>query len=286
VKRSRKIKSIPISAVTVPNPRDRRQAPFKELVTSIARVGLKRPITVSDHNGSGKYELVCGEGRIEAFTALKAKEIPAIVTDVSAVDCILLSLVENIARRRHSPVELVGDINRLAKQYDANEIAAKLGALPDYVKAVCQLLKNGEEQLIKALERKAITPTLALEIARADTPALQRALLQLYADGSHTIEQIAKIRKLMGDRRRRQAKSPEQDVTPADLVRVYRQETARHELVARKADLTHMRLMFIVSALKTLLSQRMFVKLLREEALDKIPLPLLRHISALPEGVT
>jgi ParB family chromosome partitioning protein len=78
MRRNRKIRSIPISAITVLNPRDRRPAPFKELVGSIASVGLKRPITVSHRDGSGNYELVCGEGRIEACAALKQKEIPAI----------------------------------------------------------------------------------------------------------------------------------------------------------------------------------------------------------------
>ncbi len=40
-----------------------------------------------------------------------------------------------------------------------------------------------------------------------------------------------------------------------------------------------MRLAFIVNALKSLLDERMFVSLLRDEGLDKIPLPLLRKLS-------
>jgi ParB family chromosome partitioning protein len=286
MKRTRRIRSIPISAITIPNPRDRRQAPFKELATSIARVGLKRPITVSDRKSSGNYELVCGEGRIKALSAHQVQEIYAVVTDLSTEDCILLSLVENIARRRHSPVELVGDIGRLSKHYDVNQIATKLGVLPGYVRAICRLLKNGDEHLIKAVERKAISPELALQIARADTPQLQRALLQLYSDGNYTMAQVAKIRKLMTGSKRKQAKLPEPEITPADLVRIYRQETDRQAVVARKADLTQMRLSFILSAMKTLLSQRMFTKLLREEGLDKIPLLLLRRISASTDGVT
>lgn len=83
MKRIRKIKSIPISAIEVINPRDRRPAPFKQLVASIAAVGLKKPITVSVHERPGRYELVCGQGRIEAFAALKAKEIPAILVDAT-----------------------------------------------------------------------------------------------------------------------------------------------------------------------------------------------------------
>ena len=41
------IRMIPISAITVLNPRVRNKKIFNELVTSIAHLGLKKPITVS-----------------------------------------------------------------------------------------------------------------------------------------------------------------------------------------------------------------------------------------------
>ncbi|WLA85834.1 ParB/RepB/Spo0J family partition protein [Bradyrhizobium elkanii] len=194
--------SIPISAIRIVNPRDRFEEPFTEMVRSIARVGLKRPITVSDRDGSGEYELVCGQGRIEAFAKLKATEIPAIVTNLETEDCILLSLVENIARRQPSPVESVSDIGRLAESYDTGEIAAKLGVPAQYVKAVRYLLRNGHHNLIKALERRAVTPTMAFEIARANTPQLQAALLRLYKSEKRSVAEIAKIRKLFEQRKR------------------------------------------------------------------------------------
>jgi ParB family chromosome partitioning protein len=284
MKRHRKIKSIPIAAITMPNPRDRQEAPFKELVASVAALGLKRPITVSGHKGSETYELVCGQGRIEAFAALKAKEIPAVLVEATAEDCILMSLVENIARRRHSPVELVGDIGRLARHSDPQEVAAKLGVSEAYVNTVCYLLRHGEDRLIKALERKTVLPTLALEIARARTPQLQAALLELHTRDGHTTHEVAKIRKLFGESRRRANRVTEQEVTPAGLVRAYRRETDRQKLVARKAALANMRLLFIESALRTLLNERMFITLLREEGLDRVPLPLLRRLSAARAG--
>jgi hypothetical protein len=41
-------------------------------------------------------------------------------------------VIENIARRRHSPVELVRDIGRLAKTYKAADIAAQSGVKQDF----------------------------------------------------------------------------------------------------------------------------------------------------------
>lgn len=281
MKRSRKITSIPISDLNVLNSRDHNRTRFKELVRSIEMLGLKRPIVVSKHGDSSSYDLACGEGRIEAFTALGQMEIPAILTDASVEDCILMSLVENIARRRHSPVELVSEIGRLAKNYSTSEIATKLDLSPDYVRSITYLHKHGEERLVSAVERGIIPPTLAVEIAKAKSPKLQGALLETYIGKHHTSRQIAKIRKLVEQRHRSAMKTKigQEQLTSAALVRAYRQETSRQQLVGRKANLTRGRLLFIVNTLKALLNERMFASLLREAELDKIPLPILRRIA-------
>ena len=46
-----------------------------------------------------RYDLVCGEGRLEAFRMLDETEIPAVVIDAAEADCLVMSLVENLARR-------------------------------------------------------------------------------------------------------------------------------------------------------------------------------------------
>lgn len=106
------IAMISVSEITVLNPRARNKRVFQELVTSIANLGLKRPITVS-RRADGGYDLVCGQGRLEAFLALGQPTIPAVVLEVSEEDCFVMSLVENLARRQHSPLELVREIGAL-----------------------------------------------------------------------------------------------------------------------------------------------------------------------------
>jgi len=73
----------------------------------------------------------------------------------------------------------------------------------------------------------------------------------------------------------------DRQVSPAALVRVYRQEAQRQKVLAFKAEIAHARLLFIVNALKTLLGERMFVRLLRDQSLDKLPIPILRRISSM-----
>lgn len=64
---------IPTDRIRVLNPRVRNRRHFEEIVENIARVGLKRPITVSRRAGTDleEYDLVCGQGRLEAFVELK-----------------------------------------------------------------------------------------------------------------------------------------------------------------------------------------------------------------------
>ena len=90
-----RVELIPVDTITVLNPRERNRRVFEELVSSIAHLGLKKPITVSRRPDGAGYNLVCGQGRLEAFLALGQPEIPAIIIDAPEDDCLVMSLVEN-----------------------------------------------------------------------------------------------------------------------------------------------------------------------------------------------
>ena len=94
------IKSVPVERIVVLNPRVRNKKQFRQIIDSISNVGLKKPITVSrNQNGDGEasYQLVCGQGRLEAFIALGENEIPAIVVDVTEEDSLIMSLYNAIS---------------------------------------------------------------------------------------------------------------------------------------------------------------------------------------------
>lgn len=132
------IRSIPVKDITVLNPRARNKKIFNELVMSIAHLGLKKPITVSAHKEGSSYDLVCGQGRLEAFIALGQEHIPAIVIEASVEDCFVMSLVENLARRQHSSLEFVREIGALRERgYSLTEIAVKTDFSEEYVYAIC-----------------------------------------------------------------------------------------------------------------------------------------------------
>src|SRR5712671_5450357 len=175
------IQMVPVDAITVLNPRARNKRVFHELITSIAHLGLKKPITVSRRGTEPGYDLVCGQGRLEAFIALGQSEIPAIVVEASQEDCYVMSLVENLARRHPGSLELMREIGALKERGHNNaEIAAKIDFTADYIAAICYLLEHGEERLLVAVERGVMPANIAVEIARAPDHDVQQALAEAY----------------------------------------------------------------------------------------------------------
>lgn len=109
---AQRVEMIPIDKITIVNPRLRNKRVFKGIVENISDIGLKRPITVTRRQGDDGplYDLVCGQGRLEAFRLLEQTEVPALIVTADPEDCLVASLVENCARRQHQAVDLLQDI--------------------------------------------------------------------------------------------------------------------------------------------------------------------------------
>lgn len=282
------IQMIPVSAIHVLNPRARNKQKFNELVTSISHLGLKKPITVAARNGGSSYDLVCGQGRLEAFIALDQTDIPAVVIEASKEECFIKSLVENLARRQHSSLELVREIGALKDRgYSTNEIAAKTDFSPEYIYAICHLLDNGEERLLAAVEKGTIPHSIAMEIVRAKDGDVQQALAQAYEAGSLPGKQVLAIRRIVESRNtsgksihsvRSGNQRSGKKVTAEGLMRAFRKETDRQRLLVRKAELANSRLLFLVNALRSIMADEKFVTLLRAEKLNDLPKPLLERL--------
>jgi len=275
---------VAVDAIEILNPRARNRKIFDELVDSISKVGLKKPITVIASNDG--YALVCGQGRLEAFVALKQKQIPAIVVDVSREEAYVLSLVENMARRNHSPLELVREVGALRDRgYTLQQVGDKIGISHEYVSIICTMLDKGEERLLNAVERGIIPHCVAYEIAMAPDIEVQRALADAYEKGMIGTSQIVAIRRIVDERSQtgkamKSVYKPHKGLKPtaASLVRTYQKEVERQKQLVRKASLTQSRLLFVVNALKRLLAEEHFVTLLRAEAMETLPLPLAERI--------
>jgi ParB family chromosome partitioning protein len=283
------VQMIPVDQINVLNPRSRNKIVFQSIVSNISNLGLKRPITVArraEPNDGKPYDLVCGQGRLEAFIALGQAEIPAIVREASKEDCFLMSLVENVARRQIRPLELLREISNLrTRGYSTIDIAKKIDVHKSYVTGIIHLLKNGEERLLYAVEKGRIPLSVAMQIADADEAGIQQALCQAYEDKTLrgrkllTVRRIIDLRKANGKRSMPGVRRRNDRLQSADaLVRVYQQEVDRQKLLVKKSQLTEHRLLFIVSALKNLFGDENFLNLLRAEQLDNLPAYLAEKI--------
>lgn len=272
------VQLVPIQKIRVINPRSRNRARFREIVDNIAKVGLKKPITVSRREGEDGFDLVCGQGRLEAYQACGAKEIPALIVEIPLEDRLLRSLVENLARRTPSGLELARDLQALrTRGHTYIDIATLVGVSESHAKDLVNLVEHGEGRLISAVERGDIPVSVAMEIATLDDEAMQRSLQEAYDAGKLKGRSLARVRRIMEERRAKgkrlrgrggpYAKSP----SPQDLVRVLRRETQRQELIVRKARHCEQELRFIICALKDLLKGERFITLLRAEKLDGVP---------------
>lgn len=279
---SDEVQMIQIARIRILNPRHRDRKRFELIVQSIKHLGLKKPIQVSlrskdEAEGPG-YDLICGQGRIEAFTALGHKEIPAIVVEVSKEERLVRSLVENIARRYPAPMDLIREIERLkAGGYGVDEIANKLDVSDTMVKGLMALKSAGEERLLEAAITGKVPLWVAVDIARTDSAQTQRELLKAYETKQlsgfsiRVVKRLIDRRRLAGKGRAIGPRTQRVNTSAEALVNAYRRESQRQKMLVRKAKICEGRLVFVVTAFNRLLDDENFVTLLRAESLATMP---------------
>lgn len=275
------IEMIPIARIRIMNPRVREKKRFAEIVKNIETIGLKRPITVrldpDSKADEPTYEVVCGQGRLEAFIALGQTQIPAIVRRCDRKEALLASLVENIARRRIRGIDQIQSILWMKEQgNDATSIARKTGLGEPYVKGILKLLENGEVRLLDAVLHSRIPITIAIQIAQAPEDDVQRILVEAYERGELKQRMLSDVRTVLkqrrslgrtfqptGDRRKR--------TSAESFLSSYRHLAARQKLMVKKARSCEARLLALTAAFKTLTGDEDFLNLLRAEKLGTMP---------------
>jgi ParB family chromosome partitioning protein len=273
---SLKIEIIPIDSINIVNPRERNRKKFQQIVGNIADVGLKKPITVRQRP-DGKYDLICGQGRLEAFKQLGQIEVPAIVRNVSKEELYLMSLVENMARTRPSSMDTVRNLAELRERgYSSEEIGHKTGLSPNYIVELLFLYDHGEERVLHAAESGRIPLYAATLIAHQGDGDLQSALTDAISDGKLSARDISRVknlaymRKIAGKNLIRGNRSGGR-LTGDAVVRAFRKEQDRQRDALKKAELCEKRLLFTINAMRLLIRDENFITMLRAEGLIELP---------------
>ena len=272
---------IPIAEIRIVNPRSRNRVTFHAIKTNIASVGLKKPITVHQRaleDDGTRYDLVCGQGRLESFRDLGETLIPAIINDATEEQRYLMSLVENLARRSPSTTDLLREVKRLTAEHDKPAtIAEKLGLDKTYIYGIANLLRHGEEDLIRRVEAGRLPIDTAIKIATGKDADIQQALSDAYENGTLRGAKLRAVQQLIN---RRKGTKPALPMTGADLVRAYEHHTQQQRALVRRSTIITQRLAIITSALRRLLADDHFITLLRAEGLRSIPEFLATRVGA------
>ncbi|MFT4302808.1 MAG: ParB/RepB/Spo0J family partition protein [Desulfovibrio sp.] len=271
---------ISVDEIYILNPRVRNQAIAEEIRKNIRGVGLKRPITVTpkkDTKNGKKYDLVCGQGRLEAYIAAGEIEIPAIIKEVSTEDAHIMSLVENIARRNNNALELLQSIKYLKDNgYGDEAIATKTNLGRDYIRGILRLLSQGEEYLVGAVEKGRIPLYYALKIATEDDLAVQKALAEAYESGVLSGKKLVLAQKAIS-RRKYYGKGlsvPQRDkaeISAEDVIAAYESGAMKKRQLVAKSNYIKQILAYTSAALHQLLKDVHFTNQLKAVGMHDIP---------------
>lgn len=287
------IQIIPVAQVRVTNPRVRDKRRFDMILQSIAEAGLKRPITVMEAkprpDGVPVYDLVCGQGRLEAFIALGQAEIPAFVRGMTRSEGLIASLVENIARRRMSALDQMQTIRWMKEQGNTVEsIARKTGLSEHYLPGILRLLEQGEERVLDAVLQGRLPIGIGVSIAGMSDEGAQQLLVEAYERKAMKQVTLSVFRKLLDQRKNfgktydRSRNTARKKTTVDGLIVAYQQEITRQRIMVTKAKICDSRLRTATAAMKVLVGDENFVTLLRAEGLGTLPKFIAERIKTIP----
>src|SRR5579875_2989123 len=92
------------------------EAKLKELAASIAATGVVQPVVVRPGK-DGRYTLITGERRLMASKQAGKATVPAIVREVSDLQTMEMTVVENLQRADLNPMEQARAYERLSREF-------------------------------------------------------------------------------------------------------------------------------------------------------------------------
>jgi ParB family chromosome partitioning protein len=145
---------------------------LSELVQSIDKNGLLQPILVT-YNKDGKYTILAGHRRAEAFKILGKEKIPCMLkNDVSRQDMAVLAIAENVVRVDLNPIEFAISMRHLLDEgvvESQNKLAENIGLSKGHVSKLMNILKLPAD-IIKIIKEDNYNIVYILSILNKVTP--------------------------------------------------------------------------------------------------------------------
>jgi ParB family chromosome partitioning protein len=278
--KQRRIEYIPIEKIKVINSRTRDENQFTLNVQNIEAIGLQMPVRVNDKfvESTGFYELICGEGRLNAHKQLKKETIEAEVVTCSRKQAYLESLVENIARGTPGTMDFARELKRLHDEgWDIDQITHIACKSSEYIKKYIHLVECGEDRLIQGVEKELFPITFAIKIAQSNVAEVQHILMDAFDQGIINSLNFGSARKIINTRLHSKrtnnaADSANTKYTVQALTHDIAQTTESKNNFVRQAKEKEGRLFLLLDGINTLWRDLTFLELLREENLINRPI--------------
>lgn len=267
---------IRVDSVDVVNSRGRGKKQFKSNVRSIADNGLYKPILVNAiaYERTGRYQLICGEGRLLAHQELKRETIKAEIVNVPLATAHIMSLGENMTKSAPQVVEYAYALQEMHRQGTSlDELARITGHPTHYVRSYLTLVERGEERLIRGLERGLFPLEFAMKVAVSPDAAIQHILIDAFDQKFITARHVDVVRKLLMERMKKGSESPRRSeaVTADTLRRDIANLTREKERWVKEVEGRETRLFRLMTMIQGLQQDEVFLGLLRKHGLDQMP---------------
>lgn len=271
----RRYEDVPIDKVKVINSRNRDQEQFDMNVESIDSVGLMKPIRVNDKflESTGKYELICGEGRLLAHKQLGKKEVLAEVVTCTRKEALLQSLIENIARTKPGSMDFARELKRLHDEgWDFKRIAKVACKTEEYIRSYIRLVEQGEERLIHGVETGVFPIKFAIQVSSTEDSQMQNILMDAFDRGIVTTNNFGQARRIISARAKHTKRATvDKEYTVNQLVSDIAETTKVKTSYVREAKSKENRFMTLLAGINTLFKDEGFVAIVRASKLDKRP---------------
>lgn len=197
-----RIHKVAIGHIT-PNTRQPRhhfdRAELDTLMASIREHGIIEPL-VARALGDGKYELIAGERRLRAATALGLTDVPVILRETKDDrEKLLLALVENLSRQDLNAIEEAEAYRQLNEEFGLTQedIAKRVGKGRPTVANLMRLLTLPEDMQQAVIDRR-LSPAQAKVLAGIDDEEARGKMFSAMLGGGVTVrvaEEAARQRK-------------------------------------------------------------------------------------------
>ncbi len=165
---------------------------LESLKQSIARQGVLQPLLVRHMNNS--YELIAGERRLRAAKEAQLTHVPVFVKDLTDVQVLEVSIIENIQRENLNVLEEAEAYHRLINEFSYTQemVAKKIGKNRSTIANLLRL-RSLPEAIKKSLVEEKISMGHARALLGAGSQDNQLVLFEIVLQKGLSVRQTEQL---------------------------------------------------------------------------------------------